>query len=269
MMPVSVSAASPLALTPDGWPLVKPRSALLDFLTLCRAGACVKSEVLQADVQKREDGLWTGYGGQALSSLQLLLGFRSELLLHDESLKEADLDKMHISIDPDDKVRIKREVAAGGEAQDSASEEEDAVHPRTLAVIDISGNGDGVETETSDGGASSSPVSAFCHTSPYGPHPQSLGPAPPQGSLRVWCTALGGSWLAARSFTGWVGWVVVELSGFPATASCAQAVPPIPVCDVLYLTTQAGLVTIGCRCTCACRAARLHRMLRPTLRRTC
>ena len=198
MMPLSVGAASPLALTPDGWPLVKPRSALLDFLSLCLTGACVKSEVLQADVQKREDGLWTGYGGQALSSLQLLLGFRSELLLHDKSLNEADLDEMHISIDPDDKVRIKREVAEGGEDQDAAFEEEEAVHPRTLAIIDISGDGDGVETQTFDGGASSSPVSAFGHTSPHGPHmmPSHFGPAPPQGSLRVWCTALGGSRLA-------------------------------------------------------------------------
>ena len=195
-MPPLAKAVSPLALTPDGWPLVKPKSSLLDFLRLCHAGACVNSETLKADVHKREDGLWTGYGNQALTSMQLLLGFRSELLLLDESLKEADLDEMTMSIDPhpDDKVRIKREVAAGGEEHpDSASEEEDTVRPRRLATIDITGDGDDVETETFDGGASSSPVSAFGHKSPHGPHSQSLGPAPPQGSLRVWCTALGGS----------------------------------------------------------------------------
>jgi hypothetical protein len=165
---MSQRGASPPAFAPDGWPLVEPKSSLVDFLELCHVGACVKSEVLKADVQKRIDGLWTGYGKTARTSLQLLVSFRAELLEFDEALKEADLDKMHTSIDPVDPIRVKREVAARHEDAESASEEEDTVQPRTLAVIDISGDGENIETETFDGGASSSPAKPFAHMSPYG-----------------------------------------------------------------------------------------------------
>ena len=117
----SVGAPTPLALAPDGWPLVDRESALVDFLELCHAGAAIKSEILQADVRKREDGgCWTGYGEQDLTSRDLVLAFREELLKYDDGLDEAALDKMFINIDPVDKIRIKREVAA------AASEDEDS-----------------------------------------------------------------------------------------------------------------------------------------------
>eukprot|EP00964_Phaeocystis_antarctica_P030834 scaffold17439_cov43-Phaeocystis_antarctica.AAC.5 len=73
-MPLAgVGAPTPLAFAPDGWPLVERKSALVDFLELCHAGAAIKSEILQADVRKREDGYWTGYGEQDLTSRDLVL----------------------------------------------------------------------------------------------------------------------------------------------------------------------------------------------------
>ena len=198
----SVGAPTPLELAPDGWPLVERKSALVDFLELCHAGAAIKSEILQADVRKREDGgCWTGYGEQDLTSRDLVLAFREELLKYDDGLDEAALDKMFINIDPVDKIRIKREVAAAAsEDEDSDSEEKDTVQPKKIAAIDISGDGEGVETQTIDGGASSSSAKLLCHT----PTHSLSSITRPLRLLRVtsWCGAAHGAGRLAPCSSG-------------------------------------------------------------------
>ena len=155
-------------LAHDGWPLVESESSLLDFLNLCHTGARVNSEVLQCTVQKNEDGLWTGYGEKDLTSLELLLGFRAELLQYDKEMTEADLERTLMSIDPVDSIKIKREVAAGGEQEDDDSDDDDANQNGVrLAIIDVTGDGGPVETDTFDAGASSSSAKPLSHTPAY------------------------------------------------------------------------------------------------------
>ena len=183
-------------LAHDGWPLVESESSLLDFLNLCHTGARVNSEVLQCTVQKNEDGLWTGYGEKDLTSLELLLGFRAELLQYDKEMTEADLERTLMSIDPVDSIKIKREVAAGGEQEDDDSDDDDANQKGVrLAIIDVTGDGGPVETDTFDAGASSSSAKPLSHTPAYiPPSSHSLGP----GTSQV--VARGTGWLLPGSY---------------------------------------------------------------------
>lgn len=186
-------------LAHDGWPLVESESSLLDFLNLCHTGARVNSEVLQCTVQKNEDGLWTGYGEKDLTSLELLLGFRAELLQYDKEMTEADLERTLMSIDPVDSIKIKREVAAGGEQEDDDSDDDDANQKGVrLAIIDVTGDGGPVETDTFDAGASSSSAKPLSHTPAYRLVLTHLVPVP----HRLWLAALGGSCLAPTATCG-------------------------------------------------------------------
>ena len=178
----------------DGWPLVERGTALLDFLSLCQTGARINSDILQCTVQKNEDGLWSGYGEKDLTSLELVLGFRTELLRYDTQMTEADLERQTVTIDPVDHMKIKREVAASGEQADAASDDDDAdQRSMKLATIDLTRDEGGpVETETFDGGASSSSAKPFVTHAGVPASSHSLVSVP----HRLWPAALGRSCLA-------------------------------------------------------------------------
>ena len=190
---MSASLGTQPQLAHDGWPLVARHSSLLDFLILCQTGARINSEVLQCTVQKNEVGSWSGYGEKDLTSLELVLAFRTELLLCDNQMTNADLERQHVTIDPVDCMKIKREVAAGGEEADTDSDEDDANQKTVkLEIIDLTAEGGPGETDTFDGGASSSSAKPLSHTPAYRLGSSHWVSVP----HRLWPAALGRSCLA-------------------------------------------------------------------------
>ena len=133
----------------DGYPKVPRFSSMLQYLQLCKTGARLWCDMLDATVVKQDATMWE-YDEELLDSRALVQEMRSCLKEDDEDLTNANLNKLYLSIEPVDKVAIKREVAEATE-----EEEEEGQGGRKLCIIDVTGER-AVETETFDGGPSSS-----------------------------------------------------------------------------------------------------------------
>ena len=98
----------------DGFPGVPRFSGLLDYLQLCQVGVSIRSDTLECILHKQSEDHWSGYDNEhpPITCRELVQEVRA-VLREDEP--GCDVDKVFVTMEPIDKVAIKREVVAAGE----------------------------------------------------------------------------------------------------------------------------------------------------------
>ena len=135
----------------NGFPDVPRFSSCLEYLELCEEDVFINSVQLDTKLTKiiGGNGKWRHEAeGTDFTALEIVELLREAVA---EDQPEINLEEAHVLLEPSDKLRIKKEVAAEDE------EEEPERLGMKLAVIDLEPGGDGVpiEVETHDGGPAS------------------------------------------------------------------------------------------------------------------
>ena len=143
-------AEPPVLVFKDGFPGVPRFSGLLDYLQLCQVGVSIRSDTLECILHKQSEDHWSGYDNEhpPITCRELVQEVRA-VLREDEP--GCDVDKVFVTMEPIDKVAIKREVvAAGEEDEDEEKEEAGGTGTAKMVVCELDGE-DGTEKWTEDG----------------------------------------------------------------------------------------------------------------------
>ena len=136
----------------NGFPDVPRFSSCWEYLELCEEDVFINSAQLDTKLVKiiGGNGKWRHESNGSDLTAREIIELLREAVAEDQP--EINLEEAHVILEPIDKLRIKKEVAA-----DEQDEEESERTGMMLAVIDLEPGGDGapIEIETHDGGVGS------------------------------------------------------------------------------------------------------------------